>query len=85
MGRPMPWSHDVVPRSRALRGVRRYGWGEYLTEEFSPIPLEEAFKEIWKDQGMSEIQATTLLRALTIAGIAAASGVRVSEDQFAVR
>ena len=79
-GRPLPFSRDVVPAYLRKQGLKRYSWGEYAAETLAPIPAEEAVKEVWRSQGMSEDEINRYLRALTIGGTMAATGARVSED-----
>lgn len=79
-GRPMPWSEDRVPAALRRQGIDRYGWGEWLTDQFAPIPFEEAAREIWMAYGMDEVRMNDIMRALLVAGSMAATGARVSED-----
>jgi len=79
-GRPLPWSSDPTPKWLRKRGEGKYGYGEYAAEQFTPIPLEEALKEVWKAQGMNETQIEEWTRVLSIAVPMATTGVRVSKD-----
>lgn len=75
----LPWSEKLSRRQR-LKGETPYSLGEYLSETFAPIPLEEAFKNVFKQGGMSEIEASELLRTLIIAGGMSATGARITEQ-----
>ena len=47
-GRPLPFSDDKVPSSLAKRGVGKYTYPEYLSEQFTPIPVSEAVRRFGK-------------------------------------
>lgn len=79
-GRPLPWSKDRVPAYLRARGVKRYSWGEYAAQEFTPIPVSEAIREVWASQGMNESQIETWLKAITVGAVAGATGARIVRD-----
>lgn len=79
-GKPLPWSEDKVPSYLRKEGQGKYTPGEYAAQQFSPIPVEEAIKEVWSDQGMTTNQIDLFLKALGVAAIAGGTGARVSKD-----
>ena len=82
-GRPLPYSSDTVPAYLRRRGIKKYTYGEYAAQELSPIPIEEAIKEVWSDQGIDEPTANKYLKALAVAIAAGGTGARVSKDYYA--
>jgi hypothetical protein len=78
--RPLPFSEDKVPARLRREGVGPYTYGEYMSEKLTPIPVSEAVREVWRQQGMNETQIDHWLWALTDAAIMGTSGVRVSPD-----
>jgi hypothetical protein len=79
-GRPMPWSEDRVPAALRRQGIEGYSWGEWLTDQFGPIPVEEAAREIWTAYGMDTVKMRDIFRALITAGFMGTTGARLSED-----
>jgi len=79
-GRPMPWSNDRTPAYLRRQGFGPYTYGQYAAQEFTPIPVSEAIKEVWKNQGMSESEMNTYLNALLVGVTAGATGARLSAD-----
>lgn len=79
-GRPLPWSSDRVPRYRRLQGIDQYDWSEYLLATASPIPVEEAIREVFSGAGMDDMTASKLIHSLTIVGGMAATGARITSD-----
>ena len=71
-GRPLPWSDD-----KATAYEPKLGYKEYLGSTFSPIPVEEAIKEVWDAQGMDAGTVARFLRTLLLTG---GTGVRVQPD-----
>lgn len=71
-GKQLP--HSVRPQPKRLRerGIKPYTWGEYVTQQLSPIPFQEMEKEIWGknfERTDQEIKAwTTLLFMLGTGG-----------------
>lgn len=76
--RPLPWSSNKVPKSMADKGIGPLSYGEYITETFLPIPLEDAIKEVWNDQGIAANKAEDYLKAIE-AGAAGMIGVNVRD------
>lgn len=74
-GRPLPFSSD-----KPKKGVKPYTYGQYALQQFTPIPISEAVKEVWKSQGMNEDLMDTYLNAITVAILAGGTGARLSED-----
>jgi hypothetical protein len=72
---PVPWSTDPLHK-----GEKKLDYKTYLTTTFSPIPWEEAIKEVWHDQGMPEEQQNIWLKALTVGVAAGGTGVRIAPD-----
>jgi len=79
-GRPMPYSTDAVPKYLRQQGLDRYTYGEYAAQQFTPIPLSEAVREVWRDQGMGEDQIDAYLKALMVGVVAGSTGARVSAE-----
>jgi hypothetical protein len=79
-GRPLPFSKDKTPAWLRKQGYKKFTYPEYSSEEFTPIPVEEAIKEVWKAQGMNDNQIATYMKAITVAGIMGGTGARLSED-----
>lgn len=80
-GRPMPFSSDKVPKYLRAQHIGKWTWPEYLTEQFAPIPAEEAIKEVWEGQGVTRSDAERYLRALETFTVTGATGVRVTDDK----
>jgi hypothetical protein len=76
----LPWS-EPLSRKQRLSGEHPYGVGEYASTTFAPIPLEEMMKNVFKQEGMNEMDASKLLRTLIIGGGMSATGARITEDQ----
>ncbi len=79
-GRPLPFSNDKVPAYMRREGVKKYTYPEYTLEQFAPIPVEEAIREVWRHQGMSDAQINTYLKALATGVVMGTTGARMSED-----
>lgn len=79
-GRPLPFSDDKVPAYLRKEGIGKYGYGEYLAQQFSPIPVSEALKEIWAKQGIDESTAAHYTNALLSGVVMGATGARMSRD-----
>lgn len=79
--RPLPSSERPVPARLRAQGIKPYTWTEFWSEQFLPIPAEEAAREVWKSGlGMSEEQIQQQLKALATISIMAATGGRLTED-----
>jgi hypothetical protein len=79
MGNVVPWSDDALKKYELREGKHKLGVGEYLSESLPPIPLSQAAREIWKDQGMTNSQADRVWRAIITAAAAGATGARVGQ------
>lgn len=80
MRKPMPWSSDVVSPRLAAQGVTRYTYPEWASTIVAPIPAEEALREVWHDMQVDNVTTEKVIKALTAAGVAAASGARLARD-----
>lgn len=78
--RPMPFSNDKVPAYLAKKGIGKYTYPEWLGETFAPIPLEEAIKEVWTDQGMDKDSLKHWMGILMTMAVTGGTGARVSPD-----
>lgn len=79
--RPLPSSNRAVPKRLRQQGLGPYTWPEYLSETFSPIPFQEALKEVWKTGlGMSDEQIRQYAKALGTIAFQAGTGARIAED-----
>jgi hypothetical protein len=77
----LPGRKDI-PKRLKLHGITKpYTWGEYTSEQFTPIPISEGIKEVWgQGLGMSQKQTDHYLKSLIIISIMAGTGGRVTED-----
>jgi hypothetical protein len=79
-GRPLPFSNDRVPAALARNGVGKYTYPEYLSEQFTPIPVSEAVKEVWGKAGMSSADMNKWAGALMTGLLAGGTGARMTPD-----
>ncbi len=79
-GRPLPFSNDKVPAYLRREGIGKYGYGEFAAQEFTPIPVSEAVREVWRKQGMDESTIAHWMKALSSAVIMGGTGARMSPD-----
>lgn len=79
-GKPLPFSSDKVPAYLRRQGDKKYTYKEYLAQQFTPIPISEAIREVWRKQGMNESTAAHWIAALTTAAVAGGTGARMSKD-----
>lgn len=86
-GRLLPWSNRPMPKRLRAQGVEPYTWPEFWVEQASPIPFQEAereiwpaVREIWQGMGMSEEQMRRLGKAWTIWTFMTFTGGRMRED-----
>lgn len=77
-GRPLPFSSDRVPAYLRKQGIKKYTYGEYAAQEFTPIPVSEAVREVWRAQGMNESEINRYLDALLVGVVAGGTGARIS-------
>lgn len=79
--RPLPNSNRPVPKRLADQGIKAYTWPEFWSEQFLPIPLEEAAREVWKNGlGMSDEQIGSLRKAMATIAVMGATGGRLVDD-----
>lgn len=75
-GKPIP-----VPKRLAAQGIKPYTWPEFVAEQVSPIPLEEAEREIWRTGlGLNDQQVKSLIKAAGTTIVMAGTGGRLTED-----
>jgi len=79
-GRPMPFSSDKVPSYLKKEGSGPYTYAEYASKQLAPIPIEDAIKEVWSNQGMSEKRISDWTAALATMALVGGTGARVSKD-----
>ena len=79
--RPLPNSTRPVPSRLRAQGVKPYTWPEFWSEQFLPIPAEEAVREVWSNGlGMNSDQIKQARKALATIAIMAATGARITDD-----
>lgn len=78
--RPLPFSRDQIPTYLRREGIKPLGYGEYITQTLLPIPAEDAVREVWKNQGMSESQINTYLKAIAVGAVVGGTGARVTDQ-----
>ena len=78
--RPLPFSKDKVPAYLRREGKGKYTAAEYAASQLAPIPLEDAIKEVWSNQGMSQHRINDWLAALATGAIVGGTGARVEKD-----
>lgn len=76
----LPGDKDVPKRLRVQGITKPYSWTEYSSQQFSPIPISEGIREVWKGMGMPSEQQNDNLKALIIISIMAGTGARVTEE-----
>lgn len=72
-----------IPKRLRLHGVDKpYTWGEYAAQQFTPIPISEGIREVWKDGlGMSDKQINSYINAFGVSLLMAGTGTRVTQDK----
>ncbi|HTQ49255.1 MAG TPA: hypothetical protein VMJ12_00995, partial [Candidatus Acidoferrales bacterium] len=61
MRRQLPGSNRPMPARLRKQGIKPYTWPEFLSEQFLPIPAEEAVREVWQHGlGMSPQQISSM-------------------------
>ncbi len=78
--RPLPFSKEKVPAYLRREGVGKYTYAEYATTHMTPIPVAEAAREVWKQQGMDESTIEHWIEAILMGVEAGAVGARVTPD-----
>ena len=79
-GRPLPFSDDKVPSYLKREGVGKESYAEWVATQALPIPLEDAIKEVWAEQGMSDARIQAYTKGLIVGAVAGLSGVRMDKD-----
>lgn len=75
-GAPIP-----VPKRLKAQGVGPYTWPEFFAQQVSPIPFQEAEREIWRSGfGLSDEQQKSLLKAAGTTMVMMGTGGRLTED-----
>ena len=77
---PAPIGRDKVPAYLARQGVKPYTYKEYLSEQVLPIPAQDAIKEVWKDQGMSNERIDHWLGVFSQMAVEGLTGARMNPD-----
>jgi hypothetical protein len=78
--RPLPFSNDKVPAYLRKQGEQKYTYPEYIGENLTPIPVEEAVREVWRKQGMAEGDIEHWMKALAAAAVMGGTGARMTPD-----
>ena len=81
MGRPLPFSTDRVPAYLRRQGIGRWTWNQYLTQQFAPIPAEEAVREVWQSERMKESDMQKYIKAVSVFFLSGGTGIRLQEDR----
>ena len=81
MGRPLPFSEKAGTLKKP-----KYTWGEYFSQEFTPIPVAETMKSIYdglKESGYSNDDSVLkkTASALLVFMVSGATGARVQESK----
>ena len=77
MGKPLPYS-NVAPRV----GEEKYGVGEYLLHQQTPIPVAEGFKEVansMMDRGMTRAQTRDVLKGILVGALSGGTGTKLQD------
>jgi hypothetical protein len=75
-GKPIP-----MPKRLAAEGIKPYTWPEFFAEQFSPIPLEEGQKDVWRNGfHLTEDGMKTLAKAAGTTIVMMGTGGRLTED-----
>lgn len=74
-----------VPKRLKAQGLKPYTWGEYGLEQGSPIPGQEAAKEVWSEYAkhgwnLSAWDKKHLAEAVGTIAVMAGTGGRISDD-----
>lgn len=78
----LPGRTDIPKRLRLTGTTEPYTWKEYLAQQFSPIPVSEGLREVWKDGlGMSDEQINSYIKAFGVSLAMSGSGTRITQDK----
>ena len=90
IGRPLPERGNLhyliagenppMPARLRKAGYEPYSAAEYYTQQVLPIPFEEAAKEAWGTQGISQADQKQLMKAFITLGIMGGTGARGTPD-----
>jgi hypothetical protein len=59
-----------------------YSWKEYASQQFTPIPISEGVREVWKyGLGMSDKQIEQYAKSAAVILSMAGTGARITEDK----
>src|SRR5208283_1016029 len=79
--KPLPGSMRPVPKRLQAQGVKPYTWPEFWAEQLTPIPVEEALREVWQQGlGMSPEQIKAMRKAMATVAVMGATGARLTDD-----
>jgi len=79
--RPLPNSTRPVPKRLQAKGVKPYTWPEFWSEQLTPIPVQEALKEVWHSGlGMTPEQVKSASKAMATIAVMGATGGRLTGD-----
>jgi hypothetical protein len=79
--RPLPDSTRPVPKRLRAQGVKPYTWPEFWAEQLSPIPAEEAMRDVWKNGlGMTPEQIASASKAMATLAVMSGTGARLTDD-----
>ena len=76
-GRPLPFSSKKGSAKRP-----KYGWGEYISENYTPIPIAETARNIYDEirkQGVDESMAKKLTVGAIVFAVSAGTGAKLTE------
>lgn len=82
-GRTLPSSVQNMPMRLRRQGIAPFTWPEFVTETFSPIPIQESLKDVWQEGfGMSPEQRKAYAKGVAKAMLMGATGARINEDRY---
>lgn len=71
----------TMPKRLKAQGLKAYSWPEFWAEQLTPIPFQEAIKEVWgKGLGMSDEQINHAVKALATIAVMGGTGARLVEE-----
>jgi hypothetical protein len=79
------YAGNVLPfyKDKPQKGRVKYGVGEYLLRQQTPIPISEGINDVYqqmKNKGMSEPQIKDILTGIFLSVTSGGTGARVRED-----